>query len=196
LAHHSITQQLRNLGATDEQLAGMRFRNQKGPFEQWSFTWTGPGHPPVKVMALTKAYSALKWLLLDDPPPSRDRDAAFAYLAMTMAAPEIDLAARFKSAQKAKARLPRGRVDDEGRTISQIIIDLCSRPDHRNQRIGELWDHFLAELHELRLDPTVIPSTDPRKVAYEYNVAARRKRISFGRFANIASSSGRRRTSH
>src|SRR5580692_1001026 len=76
ISEHMITIHLKNIGVTDEQLKVMRFRPNCNnlPFDQWTFTW-GPG-TPLEAIPRIKDYCALKWLLLESPLPSRDRDDA------------------------------------------------------------------------------------------------------------------------
>ena len=73
---HYVTRELQRLGVTDEQLQNMRFsgKNRNDPFERWSFWFDGPADGPSP---LVKAYCALKWLILEGPPASREREDAW-----------------------------------------------------------------------------------------------------------------------
>ena len=105
VASHSITMELRKRGVTDDQLAAIRFRgkDQGYPFHHWSFTW-GNGMPP-EAIPFVKAYCALKWLILDDPPASRDKEDAWRYVSDATIAPcdrcRAEIPGRAKTARAA-----------------------------------------------------------------------------------------------
>src|SRR5579862_8649047 len=109
IASHEITLQLKRLGVTDGQLEAIRFRpNPKGrPFDQWSFTW-GTG-TPLTAITLMKAYCALKWLILENPEHSRDKDDAWHLVSVTVAAPIYRTGIKHKEAQRLRAKKPRGK---------------------------------------------------------------------------------------
>lgn len=92
VSEHAITKQLIRLGTTQLQLDAIRFgiRNNGWPFDQWSFTF--PDDLPPNAIFLAKAYCVLKWLILEDPPATRDRDDAWRLLADTVNAPVIQAA--------------------------------------------------------------------------------------------------------
>jgi hypothetical protein len=60
-----------------------------------------------------------------NPPPSRERDDAWQYITLELAAPIVAIGLRAKEAQQARARKPRGTTED-GSTIREIIGKLCS----------------------------------------------------------------------
>jgi hypothetical protein len=146
IATHDLTLQLKRLGVTDGQLEAMRFRpNQNGcPFDQWSFTW-GPG-TPIKVISLIKAYCALKWLILENPEYSRDRDDAQHHVSVTMAAPIYRLGIKHKETQRLRARKPRRKITEDGVSTDNIIERLALSPEHLDETARELWGHFFHEL--------------------------------------------------
>jgi hypothetical protein len=186
VANHPITTELKKRGATDDQLAAIRFRGKdRGTFDQWSFTW-GSGMP-LEALPLVTAYCALKWLILEDPPSSKDKEDAWRYLNDTMIAPVVALGLKHKQTQRRRAQRPRGKVTDDGRTLKQIVEALVLRPDHREESAWELWPHFSAELDQLGLDPKEIEHSDRRKIRYEYRCCDRLGKITYGQFANLVS---------
>jgi hypothetical protein len=188
LNEHELTLRLRRLGVSTEQLKAMRFAwsNRSWPFEQWTVTWLDG--TPQEAVPLIKAYSALKWLILVDPPGSPDKDAAWRLVSETVAAPIHALGLEFRRSQARRATKPRGKLSD-GRTLGQIIAELASRPERHDESARELWPHLYDELDRLTLNPqeTHDPK-DPRRDAYIYDFGERRKRITFRQFANSISS--------
>ena len=98
VATHDITLKLKSLGITDEQLTLTRFKlnNQPGQFDFWSFRPAFIG--PPEALMLAKAYCTLKWLIIDNPPGSPDKDAGWRLLR------DLEIAPLVASAQEAKAR--------------------------------------------------------------------------------------------
>jgi hypothetical protein len=186
LNEHQLTSWLRRLGVSAEQLEAMRFSwlNRGWPFEQWTFTWLDG--TPAQAISLVKAYCALKWLILEDPPGSADKDAAWRLIAETLAAPVHALGLEFRRSQSRRASRPRGKLAD-GRTLNQVIAELALSPEHRDETALELWPHLYAELDRLTLNPE--ERRDPN--AYTYDYRDRRKTITFGQFANVVSKSRR-----
>src|SRR4029077_20719454 len=166
LNEHELTLQLRALGTSTEQLEAMRFAwsNQSWPFEQWTFTWLDG--TPEKAVPLIKAYCALKWLILENPPGSADKDAAWRLVTETLAAPVHALGLEFRASQASRARKPRGKLFD-GRTLGEIIVELALRTELRDETALGLWPKFYGELDRLTLNPeeTRDPK-DPRRKAY------------------------------
>jgi len=185
---HPITRRLKALGLTEEQLLAIRFKttNQDCPFDQWSFTWAD-GTPPGGI-PLFKSYCALKWLMLEAPPASRDKDDAWREIALIEAAPTFEIGERTKAAQQKRAQKPRGKIDDKGTTICQLVETLALKAEYRALSTKELWPHFSPLLEEHGLAPKETShSTDLKKLGYEYEVLGKKKRISFGSFANAVS---------
>jgi hypothetical protein len=60
-------------------------------------------------------------------------------------------------AQRRRARRPRGKVTDDGKTLNQVIEILVSNPEYLYLSAPELWAHLFAELDLLLLDPREIP---------------------------------------
>jgi hypothetical protein len=77
LETHELTKELQHRGATLAQLSHCRFwgTNQNDQFDAWSFTW--PEDLPPSALSLVKPFCALRWLVLDDPSSSRDKDDAW-----------------------------------------------------------------------------------------------------------------------
>jgi hypothetical protein len=185
VATHPITLELTKRGITEEQLAAIRFRgrNRELPFDQWSFTW-GNDMPP-QAIPFIRPYCALKWLILDNPTYSRDKEDAWRYLNDIMIAPLAALGLKHKKAQKRRAQQSRGRVTDDGQTIKQIVERLVRSPEHTEKSTRDLWPPFFAVLDELDLDPKEVMHSDRRKQRYEYLFGDTRRKISYGQFANL-----------
>jgi hypothetical protein len=186
VANHPITAELKKRGATDDQLAAIRFRGKdRSTFDHWSFTWGGG--TPLEALPLATAYCALKWLILEDPPSSRDKEDAWRYLSDSMIAPVVALGLKHKEAQRRRAQRPRGKVTDDGRNLKQIVEALVLGPEHREETARELWPHFSAELDQLGLDPRETSHSDRRRIRYEYRFCGRLGKITYGQFANLVS---------
>ena len=186
LATHPLTARLKQLGVTEDQLAGMRFWKHSGglPFDLWPVTW-GSG-TPLEAVPLIKAYRALCWLTLDDPPSSRDKDDAWQYVSMTVAAPVYAAGSRYLHAQKVRARLPRGKITENGLTLGEMISQLADQPECRELTANELWPKLWALLEAEGLDPQEKRhSSDPDKVSYDYTCNRGQKTITRARFGNI-----------
>ena len=193
--NHPITLQLKNLGLTDEQLDGLRFRgsNKGWEFDLWPITWR-QGTPTENVVHLFKPFCALKWLLLENPAPSRNREDAWQLVAVAAAAPIFEIGQRAKTSQQKRATKPRGKLGDHGLTMRQIICELQAKPERCEETAEALWPHFLADLRDVhQVDPVEISHpTNTRNRACEYDLRDGRKRITFGRFANVVASCRRK----
>lgn len=188
LETHGLTRKLARLGVTDEQRQSMRFSssNNGRPFDQWSVRWVGD--IPREAIPHVKAYSALKWLVLEDPADSRDTEDAWRLVSETMAAPIVAMGVRTKDAQSRRAKKPRGKITSYGETLGHLIENLALQPQYRSETAKELWTHFFAVLRERELYPEEIKDPTSRaKYAYEYDFGDGRKKVTFGRFANIVS---------
>jgi hypothetical protein len=188
VASHEITLQLKRIGATETQLDAMRFRpnNTGRPFDQWTFTW-GPG-TPLTAIPLIKAYCALKWLIIEDPEYSRDKDDAQHLVSATMAVPIYRMGINYKEAQRLRAKKPRSKVTEDGRSIADIIKRLALGRDHRDETAKELWSHFFHELDEAKLRPNEKSHSEPKKSAYNYEPSdGGTTSMTYGRFANLVS---------
>jgi hypothetical protein len=95
LAEHPLTQEMRRRGAREDQLTQFRLRNGRDglPFSGWSYD--GPGDAPIAVLGIAKAYCALRWLVMEAPPPSRDVDDAWREISDVLAAPVFELGLKF-----------------------------------------------------------------------------------------------------
>jgi hypothetical protein len=188
VAHHEITRHLRGLGVTNTQLDGMKFRpnNTGRPFAQRTFTW-GAG-TPLDAVPHILAYCALKWLILENPEPSRDRDDASHIVSVAMAAPIYRAGINHKEAQRLRAKKPRRKLTEEGQDIHSIIARLALSPEHRDEFAKELWFPFFDKLAEARLRPKEIDHLDPKKRAYNYTPSnGGETSMTYGRFANLVS---------
>jgi hypothetical protein len=188
LASCELTKRLKKLGATDALLEAIRFTgfNQGWPFDLWPFTW-GPGPPPLAYIGHLKTFAALKWLILENPPSSPDKDAACRLVNESLAAPIYETGLRHKTAQQRRARKPRGRFGDDSVTMLQVVHALARQPEHREQTARELWPHLFAKLEKLGVDPVEEVDRDPRKAHYTYDFNHMRKKVTFGHFSNLVS---------
>ena len=189
VASHELTLRLKDLEVTDEQLEAMRFRpkQESWPFDQWSFTW-GTGTTPLAAIPLIKAYCALKWLILENPEPSRDKDDASLLVSAAMAAPIYRAGINHKETQRLRAKKPRSKLLEDGQSIHSIIERLALSPSHRDETAMELWPCFFHELDDAKLRPSEINHPDPKKRAYNYKPSnGGRTSITYRRFANLVS---------
>ena len=186
VASHLITKQLTKRGVTDEQLAQLRFREKdRGyPFDEWSFTWGG--NLPPEAIPFVKAYCALKWLILEEPPASRDKEDAWRYVNDAMIAPAATIGLKHREAQRQRAQRPRVKVTDDGQTIRQIVEQLARNPEYKEETAPELWRRFYAALDELGLDPKEVMYSE-RTPGYEYTFRGIRRKMSYRQFANNVS---------
>jgi hypothetical protein len=188
VASHEITQHLKGLGVTESQLDAMQFRpnNVGRPIAQRTFTW-GAGTPHDAIPHIF-AYCALKWLILDNPEPSRDKDDASLLVSAAMAAPIYRVGINHKETQRLRAKKPRSKLSEDGQSIHSIIERLALSPGHRDETVMELWPSFFHELDNAKLRPREINHPDPKKRAYNYKPSnGGRTSITYGRFANLVS---------
>jgi hypothetical protein len=187
LSKEPTVKELKSLGVTEDQLKTARFSssNHGQPFESWS--WRMNGKVPYPAIPLMQRYCTLRWLLLNKPPPSRNRDAAYEYLAAAGVAPLVAIGLATKAAQRLRASKPRAKAED-GRPIREIVEELVVRSEYKELSAAQLWRHFQAALDEQGLMPKEIDdSTKRHRMAIEYEGWSRRRRISFRRFAAIVS---------
>lgn len=102
--------------------------------------------------------------------------------------PRAKRAVQYSKTQALNASNPRGRVSEEGETISQIVERLAKSPQHIDEPAKQLWTHMFSELDRLSLDPRAFEDAeDPRKWRMEYDFKGGRKPLSFGTFAGHVS---------
>lgn len=91
----------------------------------------------------------------------------------------------------------RGKIGDNGKTINEIIGVLAMATEHQELSAKELWNHFLAELDCLLLEPKEIPheSGDLKKMKCEYDFKGGRKSIGFGQFQTVVGRCKKRKKS-
>lgn len=88
--------------------------------------------------------------------------------------------------QTEKAKLLRGKVGEDGKTINEIIEELAVMPDHRNYTAKEIWNPFISALKERDLEPEENEtSSEWTKWTICYDYKEGRKTITGGRFANV-----------
>ncbi len=183
LDSHALTAELKLLGVTDHQLEQTQFRSNNigWPFDQWSMI-SAEDLPPA-AFPLLKAYCALKWLVLSDPPASRDTEDAWRLVADTMAVPAFAAGLRYIDAQAARGRKPRGLITQDGKDIKAVIWEFYSKPGNSQIAPKQLWPKFFAELDGLGFSPQEI---DPQHYRYS-DFKGGKRRISYGYFANTLS---------
>jgi hypothetical protein len=141
---HSITRELGSLGVTDDHLQAMRFRrtNDDLPFDLWPFEF--PTDLPREARPLVKSYCTLKWLILEHPPYSRNRDDAYRLRSETIVAPIFNIGMKAKIAQRDRAKKPRGKITSYGETLGHLIETLALQRQYRADTARELWPHFFC----------------------------------------------------
>ena len=102
LNQHPLTVEMLRLGVTPAQLEAIDFRaNNKGwPFDQWSFRF--PIGVPRDAIGLIKAYCALKWIVLQDPPATPERSDAWDLIQCTLTGANLAAA---RAARRANSKL-------------------------------------------------------------------------------------------
>lgn len=187
LARHEITLRLKKLGATDAELAGLRFSHfdPQQPFDMWALT----GEASLRYnFAFCRAYCALRWLIIADPPSSKNKSEAWDFIARVLAEPIMQLGLKTRENQKLRAQKPRAKAGENDETIRAIIEELILKPELRAMSVKELWPHFRSTLEGHGLDPKEINIPgDIRKSQYVYHFKDRVRKISFGRFGNVVS---------
>jgi hypothetical protein len=184
---HPITLELTKRGVTADQLAAMRFRakDQAQSFDQRAVVWANG--MPIEAMPFVRAYCALKWLILEDPPASRDKDDAWRYVSAATMAPVVTMGLRHQEAQRQRAQRSRVKVTEDGQTVRQVVEELARKPEHQQDSAPQLWRHFFAKLDQLGLDPSEVTCPDPAKTYYQYFYRDKRRKMTYGRFANLVS---------
>ena len=194
IGSHSITLQLLRLGATREQLGHIRFsdNNARWPFGLWSFRASGDIPTSVELIRLLKPYCTLKWLFLEDPPYSRDREDAERYISELTISPDLLIAQDYRAAQTRKAKSLRVKVGDRGERIHEIIESLVFCPEHREMSSKELWPHFFDRLSSIGADPKDIQIGNSKAVEYD-GPGEKRRRMAFTTFRRVVSATRRTR---
>ena len=101
LENHELYKKLKRLGITNKQLYGISFKYKASePFELWSMQFQNAWKP--KQLAYAKPWCTLRWLIMDNPESSLDRDRAWDYLANYLGSTRI--AAGEKHLASAKKR--------------------------------------------------------------------------------------------
>ena len=183
LFKHPMVCELNRLGVTEQQLESLRFwkRGKDCPFDKWPITWTGNLTPAA--IFLARAYCALKWIVLDDPPSSPDKDAANRLISEIEIQPIIDAAEKHSHTQSRRAKKNRNKITESGMTTKDVIRRLIFNPELANLKAKELWPHLCSALEEIGAAPRDISSPqDPNSWAYEYETySGRAKSITVNR---------------
>ena len=98
---------------------------------------------------------------------------------------------KYREHQSRIAKKPRGRVGDDGETMSEIIDSLTGVEYNEEMEefvelsVKDIWMHFWSKLDGKGLNPKEVEHpTDLRKNYIEYDFQGERKSITYGRFAN------------
>lgn len=113
-------------------------------------------------------------------------EAGLALLTDAEHAKTATIGAKNRIGQTKKAKLLRGKVGDEGETITEIITELATMREHRNCTAKEIWNPFISALEKRDLDPVeneANPDWKKWTICYDYKEG--RKSITGGRFANV-----------
>lgn len=100
--------------------------------------------------------------------------------------PLVKIGKKFKKTQSTKAKKSRGKLTDEGDTMSDIIRKLAISEKYSEESAKDLWGHMFAKLDELSLNPEEFYG-DSKKATYSYDFKSARKQIAFGTFSNNVS---------
>lgn len=86
---HELTKFLKELGLSDAQLQNVRFKKNSGdPYSQWRVQ--AAAEWPLGMEDHLQAWCTFCWLILEEPPHSRDRDDAHNHLAIYFAGAQIE----------------------------------------------------------------------------------------------------------
>lgn len=139
LAQHGLTAEMLRIGVTPAQLDAIRFRaNNKGwDFDQW--LTDSPADLPAAALGFVRAYCALKWIVLEDPPATRNRRDAWDLIKDTLMAPLVASAIAARAAQNknsklgAKARKIYSDADRERWKVLATEPEIARHPSKRRR---------------------------------------------------------------
>jgi hypothetical protein len=115
-------------------------------------------------------------------------EAGLALLTDAEHAKTTTIGANNRVGQSKKAKLLRGKVGDDGETITEIIGELASARDYRSETAKELWPQLWSALDSRGLDPEETDDKgDWKRSVIKYNFKDGRKTITGGQFANVVS---------
>lgn len=188
-AAHEITQKVRALGFTNEQLEGLRFRDSNSglPFNSWRVSF--PANPEYELRPDVRICCALHYAVVENPPWSRDKEDAWLLLGEAIIANLLEIGLKHRQAQSRKGQAPRKKITKDGQTINQFVVTLALKPQYRGLAAKELWNQFLGDLGAKNLEPH--EQQDPRNpegLICEYRDLNDKLRwMSFRTFSNIVS---------
>lgn len=189
-ADHPLSKEVRALGLSEQEQSEIRFfkPNESLSLEAWAYTF--PPDWDYSRFRLFEGYlkpcAALNWALHENPLPRRSE--AFAVVNDFITTKLAHGALRYNELQRNKARKPRGKVSEDGETLSDVVAALITRPELKDAKLSELWDHLHGELDRHHLSPRDIEhTTDQRKDCYEYTTHHGVKTIRRATFYNLVS---------
>jgi hypothetical protein len=180
------TKSLKEFGFTNEQLGQFRFhpRDRLLPTAQrpihlpaallngWKLT--EEGWPPV--LSLIRDYVIYRYALIEGfCEDSSHRSEAWQHVSERLYEPLVDARIKYLDEQRAKSRLPRGRIPEIGKTIREFVMEYALLPENSELNPSEMWSGFGSHMCFHRLDATLVGDT------YEYLID---KSIAFGTFRN------------
>lgn len=100
---HELTKFLKELGLSDAQLENVRFKkNSDDPYSQWRAQATTEWPPGMEDHL--QAWCTFRWLILEEPPYSRDRDDAHTHLAIYLAKSQLQAGLKVLEGAQAAGR--------------------------------------------------------------------------------------------
>lgn len=180
LESYQPTQELRRLGFKDEDLAASRFSPKylDQPFDEWPFTF--PVSVTQPAIAHLKRYLAYHWALIEGPRVGGIGVAeAYRYVSDFLTASDISRYENYRKEQANRAKKPRSKIFEDGRTIVDPIQKLANNPGCREMSAAELWPHFLHVLDDAGLDPEENGSS-----CTYFDYRGKMRKISFSTFQN------------
>jgi hypothetical protein len=179
------TKLLKKFGFTNELLGQTRFhlRDRLLPIAQrpvhlpaallngWKLT--EEGRPPV--LSLIRDYVIYRYALIDGfCEDSHHRSEAWQHVSERLYEPLVDARIKYLDEQRAKSRLPRGRIPEIQMTMREFAMEYAQKPENRLSSPREMWPGFGEHMRFHRLDAKLVRDT------YEYLDTS----IAFGTFCN------------
>jgi hypothetical protein len=160
--------QVRTLMANERRRYQQTPSKPETPISYSGFLWPPAVAKDVSLLAHIKTAVRLK------------PEKGLAFLTDQKHAEKIKKGERYRQHQSRIAKHPRGKIEESGLTINQIIGRLARR---QGESAKELWNAFYGELDDLGLNPQENSQTG----AIEFNFKERRESRTFGTFKKTVS---------